>query len=129
MGFPCGSAGKECTCNVGDLGSIPGFNPRRRERVPIPVFWPGEFRGLHSPEHDSVTHHLKWDPQMVLVVKNPPANEVDPRDRCAPWVGNIDPGGKHGNPLPYSCLEKHGQRRLGGYGPHSCNESDTNDAT
>ena len=24
-GFPCGSAGKECTCKVGDLGSIPGL--------------------------------------------------------------------------------------------------------
>ena len=25
MGFPCGLAGKESTCNVGGLGSIPGF--------------------------------------------------------------------------------------------------------
>ena len=25
MGFPCGSASKESTCNVGDLGSIPGL--------------------------------------------------------------------------------------------------------
>ena len=25
MGFPGGSAGKECACNVGDLGSIPGL--------------------------------------------------------------------------------------------------------
>ena len=25
MGFPCGSDGKESTCNVGDLGSIPGL--------------------------------------------------------------------------------------------------------
>ena len=25
MGFPCGSAGEESTCNVGDLGSIPGL--------------------------------------------------------------------------------------------------------
>ena len=25
MGFPCGSADKQSTCNVGDLGSIPGF--------------------------------------------------------------------------------------------------------
>ena len=25
MGFPCGSAGKESTCNAGDLGSIPGL--------------------------------------------------------------------------------------------------------
>ena len=25
MGFPCGSAVKESTCNAGDLGSIPGL--------------------------------------------------------------------------------------------------------
>ena len=24
MGFPCDSAGKESSCNAGDLGSIPG---------------------------------------------------------------------------------------------------------
>ena len=23
--FPCGSAGEESTCNVGDLGSVPGL--------------------------------------------------------------------------------------------------------
>ena len=51
IGFPCGSAGKESTCNVGDLGSIPwvGKIPWRRERLPTPVFWPGEFHGLYSP--------------------------------------------------------------------------------
>ena len=33
----------------------PGFNPRvgmipwRRERLPTPIFWPGEFHGLYSP--------------------------------------------------------------------------------
>ena len=25
MGFPCGSAGKESACNMGDLSSIPGL--------------------------------------------------------------------------------------------------------
>ena len=25
MGFPCGSAGKESACNMGDLGLIPGL--------------------------------------------------------------------------------------------------------
>ena len=25
VGFPCGSAGKETTCNAGDLGLIPGL--------------------------------------------------------------------------------------------------------
>ena len=47
MGFPCGSAGKESACNVGDLGSIPGLG--RREWLPTPVFWPGEFHGPYSP--------------------------------------------------------------------------------
>ena len=45
LGFPSGTAGKESTYNVGDLGSIPW----RRERLPTPVFWPGEFQGLYSP--------------------------------------------------------------------------------
>ena len=46
-----GSTGKESTCNAGDLGSIPGLGrfPWRRERLPTPVFWPGEFHGLYSP--------------------------------------------------------------------------------
>ena len=49
LGFPCGSAGKESACNVGDLGSIPGWEiPWRRERLPTPVYWPGEFHGLYS---------------------------------------------------------------------------------
>ena len=35
------------------------------------------------------------------------------------------PGGGHGNPLQYSCLENpHGQRSLVGYSPEGCKESD-----
>ena len=51
LGFPCGSAGKESACNVGDLGSVPrlGRSPGVRERLPTPVFWPGEFHGLYTP--------------------------------------------------------------------------------
>ena len=50
--FPGDSVGKESTCNVGDLGSIPllGISPSwRREWLPTPVFWPGELHGLYSP--------------------------------------------------------------------------------
>ena len=42
---------------------------------------------------------------VVLVVKNPPANAVDVRDRDSiPGSGKFH-GGGHGNPLQYSCLE------------------------
>jgi len=51
LGFPGGSAGKEPVYSAGDLGSIPGLGSsiRRREWLPAPVFWPGEFHGLYSP--------------------------------------------------------------------------------
>ena len=42
-----------------------------------------------------------------------------------PGLGR-SPGGGHGNPLQYSCLENpHGQRSLAGYSPWGCKESDT----
>jgi len=64
MGFPGGLDGKESTCNVGDLGSIPG--------------------------------------------------------------SGRSPGGGHGNPLQYTCLENpHGQRSLAGYSLCGHKESDT----
>ena len=42
-----------------------------------------------------------------------------------PGLGR-SPGGRHGNPLQYSCLENpHGQRSLAGYSPWGRKESDT----
>ena len=42
-----------------------------------------------------------------------------------PGLGR-SPGGWHGNPLQYSCLENpHGQRSLVGYSPWGRQESDT----
>ena len=37
VGFPCGSAGKESTCNVGDLGSILGLgiSPGKGKGYPL----------------------------------------------------------------------------------------------
>ena len=62
---------------------------------------------------------------MALVVKDPPASAGGIRD-----VGSIpgsgrSPGGGHGNPLQYSCLEKvHEQRRLAEYSPEGPKELD-----
>ena len=47
LGFPCGLAGKEFTCNARDLCSILGLGRSLKE--PTPVFWAGEFHGLYSP--------------------------------------------------------------------------------
>ena len=40
-GFPSGSAGKESTCNVRDLGSIPGFGKSPGERKGYPLQYSG----------------------------------------------------------------------------------------
>ena len=46
-----------------------------------------------------------------------------------PGLGK-SPGGGHGNPFHYSCLENHlGQRCLVGYSPWGHKDSDTTEAT
>ena len=40
-GFPCGSVGKEYTCNVGDLGLIPGLGSSPGEEKGYPVQYSG----------------------------------------------------------------------------------------
>ena len=48
-----------------------GKTPWRRERLPTPVFWPGEFHGLYSPwghkELDTTDIYEKRD---YLIFKN-----------------------------------------------------------
>ena len=41
LGFPCGSAGKECTCNAGDLCSIPGLGRSPGEGKGYPLQYSG----------------------------------------------------------------------------------------
>ena len=53
--------------------------------------------------------------------KESACNEWDPGS--IPGLGR-SPGGEHGNPLQYSCLENpHGQRSLVGYSPWGCRKS------
>ena len=57
--------------------------------------------------------------QVVLVIKNPPANAGD--TGLIPGSGR-SPGGP-GNPLQYSCLENHGERSLAGCSPEGRKET------
>ena len=63
------------------------------------------------------------------MVKNPSANAGDIRDMGLIPGSGRSPGGGHGNPLQYSCLENpQGQRRLVGYSPRGRKESDATGA-
>ena len=50
-GFPCGSAGKESTCNVGDLGSVPGLGRSPGEGKGYPL----QYSGLEN-SMDCIVH-------------------------------------------------------------------------
>ena len=68
--------------------------------------------------------YITWSSQVVLVVKNLPRDVG-----LTPGLGRF-PGGGHGNPLQYSCLENpHGQRSLVGYSPQGHKESDMTEVT
>ena len=51
---------------------------------------------------------------MVLVVKNLPANAGDVRDTGSIPQSGRSPGGGHGSPLQYSCLENSMTEEPGG---------------
>ena len=60
------------------------------------------------------------------VLKNPLANAGDIRNMGSFPGSGINPGGEHGNPLQYSCLENPLNRgAVEGYRPQGCKESDT----
>ena len=68
--------------------------------------------------------------QVTLVVKNPPINAGDIRHMGLIPGSGKSPGGRHGNPLQYSCLENpHGQRSLVGYSPWGHKELDMTEET
>ena len=48
---------------------------------------------------------LTWASQEVLVVKNPPADTRHTGDAGLILGSGRSPGGGHGNPLQYPCLE------------------------
>ena len=62
--------------------------------------------------------------QVVLVVKDLPANTGDARDTGSVPGWGRSPGEGNGNPLQYSCLETSMQRSLAGYSPWSRKQLD-----
>ena len=83
LGFPGSSAGKESTCKTGDPGSIPGLGRSswRRDRLPTPVLL--GFSGVSDGKESACSAG----------------------DLSSISGSGRSPGGGHGNPLQYSCLE------------------------
>ena len=82
-GFPCGSVGKESTCNAGDPGSIPGSGRSPGEGIGYPL-------------------QYSWASLVAQLVKNPLA-------MWETWVQSLgwedSPGEVKGYPLQYCGLE------------------------
>ena len=106
MGFPGDSDSKESACNAGDSGWIlrSGRSPGEGNGYPLQYSCLENSSPWDGKESDT-TEQLTGASQVALVVKKLPANTRDTRDMGSiPGSGRC-PGGGHGNPLQYSCLE------------------------
>ena len=116
MGFPCGSAGKESACNVGDLGSIPELERSPGEGKGYPL----QYSGLEN-SMDCIVHgvakswtrlsdfhfHLgvRWGFPGGSEVKNLPVSAGD-TGVIGATPGSRRPSGEgDGHPLQCSWLE------------------------
>ena len=122
MDFPHGSDSKESTCSVRVPGLIPGSGRSFGEGNDNPLqdsclensmnrgAWWATVRGVAKESDTTEWLHFHfdtsvWASQMVLLVKNPPANAGDIRDLgSVPGLGR-SPGEGNGYPFQYSCLE------------------------
>ena len=57
MGFSCGSAGKESTCNAKDLGLIPGLERSLGEGNSYPI----QYSGLENSQAEFPELYSPWD--------------------------------------------------------------------
>ena len=63
------------------------------------------FRSSVEDCGDSLSKRISRASQVALVVKKPPANAGEVGDTGSVPGWGRSPGGGHGNPLQYSCLE------------------------
>ena len=82
LGFPCGSAGKESGCNVGDLGSIPGLGRSPGEGNGYPL----QCSGLDPFGPRSQFSLQKAQGPGVCKLPKPPASRALCQAKRAPWT-------------------------------------------
>ena len=122
MGFPDSSVGKESTCNAGDSDLIPGSGRCPREGIGylLQYSWASlvaqlvkNLPAMWEPGFDPWVGKIPWrrDRLPTPVFLGFPGGSAGKESACN--VGDLSlisglggsPGGGHGNPLQYSCLE------------------------
>ena len=66
VGFPCGSAGKESTCNVEDLGLIPGLGRYPGEGKGFPLQYSGLENSVDRTGHGVAKSDMTEQPSLFL---------------------------------------------------------------
>ena len=132
LSLSCGSAGKESTCNAGDLASIPGLGRSQGEEIGY------RYSGLESAM-DYIVHGAarvglsnfhsyegSWGFPGGASSKEPTCPcERGKRHRFDPWLGKI-PWRRKWQPNPvFLPGESHGRRSPEGYSPWGRKELDT----
>ena len=93
LGFPDSLAGKESACNAGpQLDSWVGKIPWRREKLPTPVFWPGEFHELYSPWGRKELDMTEWLSCIIFFLLEDPPLHPSPLPKLSkPQVSYLVP--------------------------------------
>ena len=117
--FPGGSDGKESVCNAGDLGSVPGLRRSPGEGNGYPLHYSGLENSMdrgawqaRDPWDLKESDMTEWLPEHSLNLEASLVAEMvkSPLACNAGDLGSIlgsgrSPGGGHGNPFQYSCME------------------------
>ena len=99
QGFPCGSAGKESTCNVGDLNPIPGLGRSPGEGKGYPLRYSGLGNSMDCGPPGSSVHWISQARILEWVSIPFSRGSSQPRDRThisciGRWIRTTEPPGK-----------------------------------
>ena len=130
LGFPYGSAGKESTCSVGDLGLISGMGRSPREGKGCPLHYSCLENSKDRGPWQTIVHGVtkSWTQlsnfhtltHLINIILGFPVGSAGKESTCSvgdlgliPGLGK-SPGEGNGYPLQYSGLENSmGSQRVG----------------